>query len=71
MNVKYRKIKINSFTLKIIMYIYFYNKINNGLMIIIFFKISFTIKSCIKLNRKYLNNVNSFLYLSLDDKKKF
>ena len=48
----------------------FYSKINIGLITISLFNINFIIKSCNKLIKKLLSIINSFLYLSSDDKKK-
>ncbi len=48
----------------------FYSKINNGLITISLCKINFMIKSCNKLNKKLLSMINSFWYLSSEDKKK-
>ncbi len=48
----------------------FYSKINNGLITISLCKINFMIKSCNKLIKKLLSMINSFWYLSSEDKKK-
>ena len=47
-----------------------YSKINNGVITISLFIINFIIKSCNRLIKKLLSIINSFWYLSSDDKKK-